>query len=127
MRFVKIAALATAALIATSATASAAPASSSRALFIVQVTVPSGWTRVVSLTCDPEGGAHPQAATSCALLDTVEGDLARHPAEQGMCTREYDPRVAELTGWWEGSSVHFERTFGNRCEMLLSTGSVFDL
>ncbi|MEU7892839.1 SSI family serine proteinase inhibitor [Nonomuraea sp. NPDC049152] len=127
MRFVKIAALATAALLATSATASAAPVSSARALFLIQLTVTGGWSRTVSLNCDPDGGAHPKPVASCALLTAVEGDLWRYLGQQGICTREYQPHTAALTGWWAGRTVHFQRIFANRCEMLLATGSVFDL
>ncbi len=122
-----MAALASAALISTSATVSAAPASSATALLLVQVNVPGGWLTSVNLTCGPAGGAHPKPASACALLTDVDGDLARYPGEEGVCTKEYLPHEVSLTGRWAGRPVRFEKTFANQCELFLATGAVFDV
>ncbi|MFE3452791.1 SSI family serine proteinase inhibitor [Nonomuraea sp. NPDC059194] len=124
MRIIKIAALATAAFLSTPATTVSAE---SEAYFMIQVVVPDARSRAVSLTCAPDGGAHPRPAASCALLESVEGDMSRYPGEVGACTREYQPYRVSLRGQWAGRGISYWRTFANHCEMLRATGPVFDL
>ncbi|GGQ49924.1 SSI family serine proteinase inhibitor [Couchioplanes azureus] len=119
-------------LAATAAPAAAAPtaatartASSTLALMVYDQT--GAAPRMSLLTCDPVGGAHPQAAGACAAAASVNGhlgvlDLNPH----GACTREYQPVTASALGSWEGRPVRYSETFSNRCEMLRQTGPLFD-
>ncbi|GAA2356540.1 SSI family serine proteinase inhibitor [Nonomuraea africana] len=121
MTSLKIVALVAAALLSTSA--ASCPSTSLR----VEVTVAEGVPATAELRCGPAGGTHPSAVAACALLDTVNGDLSRHPGERGICTREYRPHTVRLSGTWDGRTVSYVRTYGNRCMMLLATGAVFAL
>lgn len=78
-----------------------------------------------NLTCDPDGGSHPDPESACDLLREVDGDLASHPGGKGPCTKEYNPYAVRLVGTWEGREITYLHTFANRCEMLRQTGSVF--
>ncbi|MEV4164515.1 SSI family serine proteinase inhibitor [Nonomuraea dietziae] len=123
MTSIKIVGLVAAAVLCSSA----ATCPTTTANLWVAVTAGQGAPATARLTCGWDGGTHPKAAAACALLTTVEGDLARHPGERGACTKEHHPHTVSLSGTWNGRNVSYLRTFGNRCVMLLATGAVFDL
>ena len=85
----------------------------------------AGYAAAVTLTCEPTGGAHPRAAKACAALAKVAGDPARLTAKPAMCTLEYAPITAEITGTWRGRAVDWSHTFGNSCDLARTTGVVF--
>ncbi|MFI6854061.1 protease inhibitor [Streptomyces sp. NPDC050416] len=73
--------------------------------------------RAVTLTCAPTpSGTHPVAASACAQLRGVGGDIHALTATDGvMCTKQYDPVVVTVDGVWQGQRVSYERTFSNEC------------
>ncbi|MBN3931310.1 protease inhibitor [Streptomyces verrucosisporus] len=85
------------------------------------------WTRGVMLVCpDDGGGPHPRAAEACEAIDRSGGELRQLSGRQHDCTNEHRPVVAEATGIWRGSRVHWRSEFPNACAMLRQTGAVFD-
>ncbi len=84
-----------------------------------------GYAAAVTLTCDPAGGAHPKPAKACAALKKVSGDPARLKPGKTMCTLEYAPITAEITGTWKGRTVHWKKTYANRCDLTRATGVLF--
>ena len=85
----------------------------------------AGYAAAVSLTCGPAGGGHPQPAAACATLKKVGGDPARLKPKRAICTLEYAPITAEITGTWKGTPVHWTKTFGNPCDLARTTGPLF--
>lgn len=85
----------------------------------------SGYAAAVTLTCHPAGGAHPKAAKACATLAKVAGDPGRLKPARTMCTLEYAPITAELTGTWKGRTVQWSETFSNPCDLTRHTGVLF--
>ncbi len=74
---------------------------------------PESWT----LTCDPAGGTHPDAAGACAALAAAD-DPFKPASKEGACTQIYGgPQTATVTGTYEGTPVDasFSRTDG--CEI----------
>lgn len=101
-----------------SATAGAPAPAAGPTKLTVMATAESGTTVTWTLTCDPVGGDHPEAAAACAKLATVEPTVFEPvPADQG-CTMIYGgPQTAAVTGTWRGTAVDaaFKRTDG--CEI----------
>lgn len=81
---------------------------------------------VLTLTCNPDGGDHPNADAACAEIEAVDGDFSALPGEPGLlCTYVYDPVTVTATGSWRGQEVNYQQTFPNTCELIRETGSVF--
>ena len=91
---------------------------------VVSYMADAGYAAAVTLSCDPPGGAHPQAAQACATLAEVSGPGRIKPAST-MCTMEYAPVTARITGVWQGRRMKWSRTYPNHCEMTRSTGMLF--
>ncbi|MBT3162939.1 alkaline protease [Streptomyces sp. Vc74B-19] len=83
--------------------------------------------RAVTLTCAPgPSGTHPAAASACADLTGVGGDLdALTRSGDAMCPMVYDPVLVTVDGVWQGKRVSYERSFSNACEMNAHGSSVF--
>ncbi|GAA2543629.1 MULTISPECIES: subtilase-type protease inhibitor [Streptomyces] len=83
--------------------------------------------RAATLTCAPgSSGTHPAAASACAELNGVGGDLDALTMREGVfCTKEYDPVVVTVAGVWQGERVSYERVFSNECVMNAHGSSVF--
>jgi hypothetical protein len=112
-----------AALIAAPAMA-AQPADSAE--FVLTLSTADDPDRTATLLCDPNGGDHPDADTACGELAQVDGvfdDL--NVTQDGVCSMEYDPVRVTATGHWDGTPVAFDRTYGNQCDLAVTTGSVF--
>ncbi|MGK5552290.1 SSI family serine proteinase inhibitor [Actinomadura kijaniata] len=77
------------------------------------------------LTCPDGLGNHPHGEETCAVLESVGGDLDRLPGDSHPCTREHAPVTATVTGVRQGVPVRWSRTFANACEMDAGTGPVF--
>jgi hypothetical protein len=119
---------ATAALLAPAAPAAAAAPSPGGKLVLAVIPAgqSSGPLRLATLECDPDGGSHAAAATACAELHAVGGDLTALADNGGICTREYRPVTAIAAGTWQGDPVAYRATFPNHCVLLDATGEVFD-
>ncbi|MFG3347062.1 subtilase-type protease inhibitor [Streptomyces sp. NPDC048018] len=82
--------------------------------------------RAVTLTCGPAtAGSHPDPASACAELNSVDGDFARLTALRDggrPCTREWNPVTVTSEGVWEGKRVRWSATYGNSCELQARTG-----
>ncbi|MGC3001728.1 subtilase-type protease inhibitor [Streptomyces sp. G35A] len=83
--------------------------------------------RAATLTCSPRpSGTHPAAASACADLSGVDGNLDALTMQEGVfCTKEYDPVVVTVEGVWRGERVSYERIFSNECVMNAHGSSVF--
>ncbi|MFF8031964.1 MULTISPECIES: subtilase-type protease inhibitor [unclassified Streptomyces] len=83
--------------------------------------------RAVTLGCAPgPSGTHPAAASACADLNDVAGDLDALTMDEGVfCTKEYDPVVVTVHGVWQGQRLSYERVFSNTCVMNAHGSSVF--
>ena len=71
------------------------------------------------LTCDPEGGDHPDPAAACAALEEAGGaEALAAPRKDERCTMQFGgPETASVTGVVDGEQVEatFART--NGCEI----------
>ncbi len=92
---------------------------------VLSYTADAGYAAAVTLTCDPAGGAHPKPVKACATLKKVAGDPGRLKPAPAMCTMEYAPITAEITGTFKGRTVHWSKTFGNPCDLARATGVLF--
>ncbi|MDL4772630.1 MULTISPECIES: SSI family serine proteinase inhibitor [Thermomonosporaceae] len=81
-------------------------------------------TRSVTLSCDPPGGSHPEAARACAQLSRSGGKFTREPADIA-CTTIYSPVVAKADGLWRGRPARFRAEYANDCALHASTGAIF--
>jgi hypothetical protein len=84
----------------------------------------AGYAAAVILRCHPAGGPHPKKGKACQALTKINGNPADFKPAPLMCTLEYAPITATITGSWQGTKVDWSRTFGNRCEMNRTTGVV---
>lgn len=72
---------------------------------------PGRWT----LTCDPAGGTHPDAASACRDLAAAGEPFAPIPAD-AMCTEIYGgPQTATVRGTFRGAPVDLELSRVNGC------------
>ncbi|NJP34043.1 SSI family serine proteinase inhibitor [Micromonospora thermarum] len=123
--------LGTAALTVAATPAHAAPAQPALAeqatsvLLLSVVPHTTGAPRAAALRCEPVGGTHPYAASACQDLAAADGDLASLSGNPGFCTLEYAPVTVRAVGFWQDRPVSYTETFGNRCELLRETGSLF--
>jgi hypothetical protein len=118
----------TLALLATTGPAAAVatgPGAKARTKLTVSYTADAGFASAVVLSCDPVAGAHPAGAQACAVLKKVDGRPAKLRPAPAMCTLEYAPITARITGTWKGSTVKWSKKFGNRCDLTRTTGALF--
>lgn len=120
-RHLAAAAVATIAVLAPSATPAAAAAAQSE--LVVSYLADAGYAAAVTLECSPPGGAHPAPIRACNKLKSVAGKPAGLTmSPDAMCTLEYAPITARITGTWKGSPVEWSQRFGNACEMFATAG-----
>lgn len=83
--------------------------------------------RMAELTCDPDGGTHPDAKAACVLLAGSDGDLARLPVAEThrFCPMIYMPIEATATGLWRGKPVTFQTKYANTCVRDNLSGALF--
>jgi hypothetical protein len=93
----------------------------------VTVRPAEGPARSAWLTCDPAGGTHPAARTSCTTLRAARGNPAAIPVGDGFCTMEYAPVTASVSGTWHRHPVRYRKTFGNTCVLRQATADLFHL
>lgn len=78
----------------------------------------SGATRTLTLTCDPVGGDHPDAAGACTRLAEVGAAAFDAPPPDRMCTQQYGgPQVATVEGTVAGTRVSARITRTDGCEI----------
>lgn len=127
------AALAPAAHAAPAAPAPAAPAPAApphQATFMnlsVQPNDQAREARTAVLTCNPDGGTHPDAAAACRTLASAHGDFHALPTAHSnvMCPQVYKPVVFTAHGTWHDRPVQFQKKFPNACQASVQTGQVF--
>src|SRR5438270_473299 len=66
---------------------------------------PSALISRVTLTCNPDGGTHPQPATACDALRSVNGHIENLPGNPGICPLIFAPQTATASGRWRGHAV----------------------
>jgi hypothetical protein len=78
-----------------------------------------------TLTCDPPGGTHIDAAWACAKIREVNGDLAALRPLGGVCPLIFKPVLVEVGGTWLGKPVAYLANFENRCVARDRSAGVF--
>ncbi|AUS79681.1 hypothetical protein C1701_16470 [Actinoalloteichus sp. AHMU CJ021] len=82
--------------------------------------------RTVLLTCDPDGGDHPNAEAACAELRDSGGDLEAIRGDgNALCTMIYQPVAVSARGTVAGVPVDYETEWSNSCTMAAGTGALF--
>ena len=110
------------AVLTTASPAAAAPRTNLQLMYMAD----AGYAAAIVLRCGPVGGAHPKGKEACATLKKVGGKPDRLKAPLNvMCTMEYAPITAEITGKWKGEKVDWSRKFSNRCQLTATTGVLF--
>ncbi len=78
---------------------------------------PDIWT----LTCDPDGGSHPNPGAACGFLADARlagTDPFAPVPDDVACTQEYrGPATATVTGTWNGEDVDAAYNLTNGCEI----------
>ncbi|TDB91720.1 hypothetical protein E1264_01045 [Actinomadura sp. KC216] len=86
-----------------------------------------GKPRYATLTCDPVGGTHKNAAAACAELALAGGDIAKVPPQRAGCLQVWIPVDAAATGYWKGAPIKpFSKTITNDGCARIYYGHVFD-
>ncbi|MGQ0467640.1 MAG: SSI family serine proteinase inhibitor [Sporichthyaceae bacterium] len=82
-----------------------------------------------SLRCNPTSGTHPKKDDACVEIASSGGDLEKLPGRQtfAACAKIFLPVSVRADGLAEGKPVAYKKTFPNRCELGVATGSVFEL
>lgn len=121
------------ALLATVASEPAAPAAAwspkaSFTLTIYQGSDTSGpILSQVTLTCDPNGGTHPNPDAACSALQSVGRSFAKlSPVPGEACPLLSQPVTVRAIGTWFRRPEDFQQTYMNRCFAAVNTGNVFD-
>ncbi|MEU8245082.1 SSI family serine proteinase inhibitor [Nonomuraea sp. NPDC048916] len=96
-----------------------------RSILTITVTEENGWSRVYRLTCDPDGGNHPDPAAACDALRSVGGHLSRLRRPNPICTREYAPTKVSVKGSWRGRNLSFSGSYPNSCLARAAVGAVY--
>lgn len=80
-----------------------------------------GKTHEWTLTCDPDGGTHPDPQGGCAFLDLAKQwgqDPFAPTSDDQVCAEIYGgPQTATVKGSWDGESVDAEFSRVNSCEI----------
>ncbi|WUH96285.1 subtilase-type protease inhibitor [Spirillospora sp. NBC_00431] len=112
--------------VAVPAAADASPASRTE-INLEVVPQERGRPRYATLTCEPAGGTHKNAAKACAELALAGGDIAKVPPQQGGCLQVWIPVDAAAAGDWRGVPIKpFSRTITNDGCARIAHGHVFD-
>lgn len=129
IRLVGVVLLATSAMLVPIAAGAGTSAATPPTVLVLSVrAVAPGPPHLAVLRCDRPGGSHPRAGEACADLRRAGGDFDHLPGDPQaqFCTLEYRPVIASARGVWEGRSVRWAHTYGNRCALRVATGPVFD-
>jgi hypothetical protein len=78
---------------------------------------PESAAKTWTLTCDPAGGSHPEAAKACAALAKAKAPFTPVAKDQ-QCTMIYGgPEEATVTGTWKDQKVDAKFSRKNGCEL----------
>lgn len=73
---------------------------------------------VMTLTCDPDGGDHPNIEAACSRLDEAGARIFDPIAADQACTMIYGgPQTATITGTYHGDEVDASFSRQNGCEI----------
>lgn len=125
-------AVAVTAVTALAATSASAGPTGVQALQEFTITISQGESvvpdRTVTLTCNPTGGTHPDAAAACAIVDQVGGagleNMDLDP--DAICTMQYDPYTVSVQGNDHFLWVDFAKTYSNPCVLTARTGAFYN-
>jgi hypothetical protein len=81
--------------------------------------------RVVTLTCDPDGGSHPHVSEACTRLRAVDGDFTKLRGT-GICPLVWDPVTVTASGVWHDRVINWQRTYSNKCFLRNETYPIFE-
>jgi hypothetical protein len=109
-------------LLATPAVAEEEPAASA---LTITITPHGQEPRTYQLTCDPDGGDHPDPARACARLGAVEGRIGELRPGRRPCGWTYRPYKVDVRGSWQGRNVSFNGTYPNPCLAKSAGGGLF--
>jgi hypothetical protein len=101
------------------------PAATPRTDLVVSYMADAGYAAAVTLSCNPAGGAHPKPARACATLAKVSGKPDRLKPATMICTMEYAPITAQITGVWKGEKINWSKVYPNGCDLARTTGVIF--
>lgn len=88
-----------------------------------EVVVPD---RTVTLTCDPDGGTHPDAVAACDIVRQVGVGLPDMNLNPDVaCTMQWDPITVSVDGHYHEALVQFTKTYGNACQLAAQTGAFY--
>ncbi|MCU1432790.1 MAG: hypothetical protein JWP95_1895 [Actinotalea sp.] len=75
--------------------------------------------RTLTLTCEPEGGTHPDPEAACEAIAEAGGAVAfSTPTDDMTCTEQYGgPQVATVEGKVDGEPVRTTYTRTNGCQI----------
>lgn len=84
----------------------------------------SGHTWLMNLTCDPDGGTHPDPPAACAALTVSGWDLLAAGSPDPSCPKNAEP--VWVTTWGRGPSGTFRDAyrFSSLCAAESATGGV---
>jgi hypothetical protein len=83
-------------------------------------------SRVVTLTCDPDGGDHPRATEACTRLRAVDGDFTQL-LSTGFCITLWEPVTVTASGVWRDRPIpDWQQTYSNICHLRDATYPIFE-
>ncbi|MGK4581927.1 SSI family serine proteinase inhibitor [Kitasatospora sp. HPMI-4] len=78
------------------------------------------------LTCNPNGGSHPDPDGACAALAAADGDINRLAGAPHLrCPHIEDPVTVTAYGDWNGQQVTWQKSFPDICQLQRATTPVF--
>ena len=116
--------LCAAATLASPFTTLPAAAAAPGAELLITVTPHDGGAYSTRLTCDPDGGLHPNPPAACRVLRAVDGYVENLNVDPGPCPLIWDPVDVEVNGRWYDMPVEFAAEFPNGCAMRRKLGPV---
>lgn len=78
-------------------------------------------TTTVTLTCEPTGGDHPDAAAACADLIAANGDIYAIPPVSANCPARSSVEF-DASGTWNGQPDTYGMKSPSRCQLEAQTG-----
>jgi hypothetical protein len=95
------------------------PAEATPTDLVISVTPDAGAApRELSLTCDPPGGDHPNAAAACDRLAQAGSQVFEPVPADRACTEIFGgPQTATITGVYDGTAVDASFSRENGCEI----------
>ena len=79
-------------------------------------------TTTVTLTCEPTGGDHPDAAAACADLVAANGDIYNIPPVSSSGCKAPSSVEFDASGTWNGQPDTYAAKGPSRCVLVAQTG-----